>query len=817
MLPKDHPRVTSRLSLWLRNGQVAFYLAFLCLWFKGSVHFLRNVRIAPALPLALLAAVTLLRFFIRLREKTSAVGPIRPRRWATPILLVLVATVIRIPLFFWLPGLFHSDDAVALLISKHIAEGRLPPIYHYGQDYLGTLPHHLYALVFQFSGPSVLALAIAYFLFYLGFIVIQYYLFKEIGASPKVSALLALFYCLPIGELLGASFSFGVHIAIYLFLGSLCLYLSLRVYKYDKKNTLPVIGFLLGLAFWTHPIVLTYGLCSAILIAWRYRAQIKRYLTLMAFFLVGFFPTILSEIDNNFGTVRFLFSGQNDSARLVDRIRVVFQEILHLLTPGINLWSWLFLAFLGLGMLAILATCLHKKKVHPEIIFVAFFLLCPVIYIFSKFSSPELAGTRYLYPLYCAIPYLLYAFTRFLPSPFRPASLAVLLGLITLFPNAQETARNYREVKRSKENVQKILAAIDHTQKKYWAGEFWEVILLTGLSKEKIIGWSYSHEDYPPYRLQYFNAGQNNNFLFFKNIHGAHDLKLKDFGEVFYAHLSRTYEEAEGFIRLLRVLGIPARTQHLENGLLIYDISADVFPQAITSPLAGPVPAIVLSAVQESGEFVLLTFTLKVAPRQQGFRLGAEIPGYSSSVQDLSPGQRQVQVVLPFPAEASFVIRHGLDYVGMRIPATQKENFYSPLRPGRAASPGQVIHLAGFGPQVNMAGRPLIVATRKTEYKFERPAGQKGRLIWRIYSPFRFSDSTWYGTYEQRLDILVNNQFLKSEILQDGSNLLVLNIDHPLFQDGPNIITLVAKYQLPFGFAPLWKTSYLLEGAEFEP
>lgn len=808
--------MASPLSLWLRNVQIVLYLVFVSLWFKGNFNFSKNIPIAFTVPLGLLVAVTGVRIGLRRREKKQSFRIRLPKSWKIPAMLLLIAVVIRLPFFPLLSGLFHSDDALAFLTSKHIAEGQLPAIYHYGQNYLGTLPYHLYALIFKFTGPSILAMAIVYVLFYLAFIVIQFILFKELTTSTKLSALLALFYCLPIGELLGASFLFGGHISIYLFLGSLCIYLSLLVYKYERIDLLPFIGLLLGLAFWTHPIVLIYGICSVLFIVWRYRFKIKMFLTLAAFFFLGFFPAVLYEINNKFGILRFLFSGQKYSSHLGEKIRGVFQEIQHLLTPKINFWNWLFIGFLGLGIIIILVTCIRKKRLYPELVFVVFFLALPIIYIFSKFSAPELAGTRYLYPLYFAIPYLLFSPLRLLPAKFRTAGLAALLTLITLVPNAKETYLNYREIKHSNESLKDILEACAKTGEKYWAGEFWEVILLTGLSKEKIIGWSYSHEDYYPYRLMYFNDGRNNNFLFFKGIHGAHDLKFKDFGQVFYDHLSRTFEEAEKFIRLLKILNIPATTYRIDNCWLIYNVSADVFPQAITSTFPGAVPDVTLSAIKQSGESIGLTFNLSPVAQNKDFRLGVEIPGYSSLLQDLLPDESQIQVMLPFPPEDSFFIQYYLDYVGMKIPATAKIKLFSPSQPRPSGIPGKILCLWGFGPKVRIFGKPMTICTQKTKYKLECSAGQKGRLIFHIYSPFQFSDSYWYGTYEQRLDILINNQFLRSEYLRDGFNRLALNLDHPLFRKGLNIISFVAKYHLPFEFAPLWKTSYLLEKTELE-
>lgn len=805
-----------RLSRSLKYAQIFFYLAFISFWFKDNFSILRKINIPWAVPLFLLLAVSIFRFVVRRRQKRVHFR-ITPRRsWLAPISLALIATTVRIPFFLFYRGLFNSDDAISLLMIKHISTGKFHPIYQYGQDYIGTPALHLYALVTKIFGFSFLAPALTYFLFYLGFILIQYVIFKEMTASKKLSFIMTLFYCLPVGELLGASFYFSTGYSLYFLLGGLSLYLSLLVYKYDRRNLLPAIGLVLGLAFWLHPITLIYALCSIIFLAVHYRFQLKRYLVLAAYFIIGAFPVVLNEIDHKFATVRFLFSGQKYSGDLLKKAQLGFHKIIGLITPEPSSFGWVFVVLIMLGIIYVIGSSVRQKALSPEIIFIVFFLLYLPIYVFSKFSVPVLTGTRYLYPLYFAIPFLLFSPFRILPKKIRLASMVALLLLIIAFNNARETYANYLEVKRSDANLKMILKAMKTTGERYWAGEFWEVILLAGLSAEDIIGWSYTHEDYYPYKLMYFNKGNNNNYVFFRGILGSHALVYKDFGDLFSSHLDRAFREAERFIQLLQHLKIPAKTQRVGDCWLIYDVSAQVFPQAIKSYIPRRIPEVTLSKIQKSGEHLTLTFNNSLPAKGSGFRLGVEIPRYSSCLQEFSPLENEIQATIPFPAETSFKIRYYLEYIGLRIPATIKEAEFSPARPKIAPSPGAIVCLSGFGPEIDVSGKTMKICTKKTKFKIDFAPGKTSRLVLDVFSPFEFSNPYWYGDYVQQVEIYVNNRFMRTESLRDGLNRLELRLDHPLFRRGVNIISLYAKYHLPFEFAPLWKTSFLLQRTEFE-
>jgi hypothetical protein len=801
----------------LTGAQIAFYLVFCGLWFKINFPFLRDVSISAVLPLGLFFGATVLRLVIspKKRRLRFRFGP--SRAWIVPALLLLVAVTIRLPYLHYYKGTFNSDDVFVSLLAQHIAEGKPVPIYHYGQEYLGTQAYHVYALAFKVFGFSNLAVAVLHVAFFLGFILFQYLIFCELSGSRKQAGAAALFYVLPIGELVGASFFYGGNAAPYLFAGSLCLYLSLRVLNGKSgENRIPVIGFLMGFVFWLHPISYIFIAGSFLFLFLRYRWQIRRYLRLAAYFLVGFFPVILNEIGHRFGTANFLVSGETPEGKFADKVPLAIRQLTRLFAPESNLLTWVCLILIGLGMVLTVRTAWKRKKFLPETVFVVWPLVFLIVYFFSKFSIPQLSGTRYLWPLYAVFPFLLFVpFRALFPRRAAPLMAGWLL-LVVVFSNAGSARADYRAVKQSHEDVNRISSALGETGKKYWAGEFWEVILLSGLNEEKVVGWSYDHEDYFPYKLRYFNDGVNNNFLFFKNIEGAHILKLKDFGEVFSSHLARSFDEGTHLIELLERLKIPAHVRRVADCWLIYDVAADVYPEALNSPIPSTIPDVRLDRIEESGDFLSLTFHMGALPESPGFRLGVEIPAYSSRIRDLGPQDRECLVRIPIPPEGVFKIRTFLDYAGLRIPSTVLETAYVPVRRGREEMAGRIVVLSGLGPQVRMSGRRMEICGKRTTFRIDPIPGQDRRLVFDLYSPFDFSDPYWYGHYTQEIEIHVNGRPLKSVSLRPGLNRIEIRPEPGLFRSGSNTLSFFARYHLSFEFAPLWKTAFLLAGAGLE-
>ena len=140
-----------------------FYLFFIFLWFKGNIPALSGIRIGLStalFPLALLLLVRIVMYCLKKR----IIPPFKiDRKWIGLAVILLLAICFRIPFLSHSFGLVSSDVAIPCLMGKHIAQAGQPPVYYYGQLYLGSLASHFYALVF-FLFP-------VFFLFSLGFTV----------------------------------------------------------------------------------------------------------------------------------------------------------------------------------------------------------------------------------------------------------------------------------------------------------------------------------------------------------------------------------------------------------------------------------------------------------------------------------------------------------------------------------------------------------------------------------------------------------------------------------------------------------------------
>lgn len=583
-----------------------------------------------------------------------------------------------------------------------------------------------------------------------------------------------------------------------------------------KDNLLPVVGFFLGLTLWLHPITIIYAICSFVLIVLRNKFIWRKYLSLIVSFLFGYFPAILYEIDHQFPTIRFLFSSSEYQSDLNVKIKIALRPIISLVSLEQNFLNFIYISLLCMGVLSVIYLCFKKREFMPDIIFVIFFLLSPMIYVLSKFSDPLLAGNRYLYPLYFCIPFLLLSFLNLMKKKMKYILMLILYLVIIVFSNAQETFSDYLSVKNSHLKIKQILNVMEKSGEKYWAGEFWQILLMTAISSENIIGWSYTHEDYWPYKLMYFNNNRHNNYLFCTAITGSHDLKLKDFGEVFTGHFQRTFSKANNFVSLLKNYAIEAKTEKLDECWFIFDVATQIYPDTIQKARAISLPDLSLMKTEESGEYLLLSFKRKNSSNISGFRLNVEIPEYSSLIRGLSQKEIEFEVAVPFPPQESFIIQYYLDYMGMRIPTTLHEIFYSPSSDEFGISKKKIIYLSGIGPFVNIAGKRMRVCTKEVRMKIIKDSRKKSKLVFTLYSPFQFSHPYWYGDYSQQVQVNVNKRLLNFYTLKDGENTIEIDMGHSNFNDGANFVTLISKYHLPFEFAPLWKTSILLNKVEFK-
>lgn len=810
---RDSVFLKERYSALLRYSQIFFYLAFVFLWFKDNFSLFKGINISYLLFLLGFVLVSALRLVHKLKYKRIRIKLRLNKVILVLTVILLIGIMIRIPFFIHNFGQFDGDDAISALLAKHISEGKLPPVFHYGQMYLGTFNYHVYALVFKLFGYSILAALLVSACVYFAFVLLQYFFFREIFSS-NLSIILCLFYCLPIGHLINLSLYVGGNYSFILFIGSLTLYLAYLIYAKDKEKLMPVLGFCMGLLTWIKPSTLPFSLTAMIIIAAKYRLNLKKYMIILIYGIIGGFPLILSEISHKFVTVVYLFSGKGSRDPIWNKIKVTLDYIISLISSENNFLNHIYLILFILGILAFFYLNLKKKKFMPQNIFLIYLFIFMFIYLLSSYSQIHIIRIRYLYPLYFVLPVLLVSSLDLLRPRLKLVFSTVLILIIAIFSNLNMTYRNYSLVRDAHLHQKKIINAVEKTEQRYWAGDFWHVNILTALSGEKIIGWPYSHEDYLPYKLEYFNHGKNNNFVFF-NEPIPFAIKFKEMHTHISGVLERGFNQSMKFIHLLDRLGTEAKIENIsDNAWLVYNISGQFFPQVLRAPIPQRIPELTLSDIKYSNGILSMFFKNSPISEKYSFRMHVEIPDYSSIVRGFALDKESIRFEIPFPNHNTFEIKYHLDYMGLKIPSTEKIITCSPTDLDLSKKRRRIIYLSGFGPWTEIYGKRMKICEKEVNLEINALLKENSKVRLVVYSPFEFTRPFWYGKYSQEIRIEMNGNLLMKKRLKERKNIIEVSLGEAQFKNTCNILTLKFKYHLPFKFRPIWKTAVLLDKIE---
>lgn len=806
--------MSSKTKKLILSLQIFFYMAFIFLWFKGNFSPLKKINVSFLIPLSLFLAITLIRVLFGFRLRKMKLPFVLSKDLIAILVLVLIALAVRVPFLVHNFGLLDADDGLSVLAAKHISEGKVPPIYHYGQFYLGTFNYHIYALVFKLFGFSILGVLSVSVFFYLIFVIIQFFFFRDIFSSFMLSFVLALFYCLPIGHLLAVSFHLGISFPLVLLISSLSMYLTFLICERKKGKLIPYLGFCIGFLYWLHPVTITFSISSLVLLILRFKWNLKKFVNFVFFIVVGGLPIILSEIFYKFMTVKHILSGKETRHISVDKIKSTLSHIISLVSSENNFFNTLYIFFFFMGIMAIVYINFKKKKFAPQNFFLIFFFIFMVIFLLSKFSHIKYFHMRYLYPLYFVLPVLLVAVFDLLKSKFKYVFALLFFLIIVLFSNMNATHKNYLSVKRAHFHLKKIINAVERTEKKYWAGDYWQVNLLTALSREKITGWAYSHEDYLPYKLMYFNEGENNNYIFFFEP-GSFAVKFKEK----YVHISSVsesnFKQGSHLISLLDRLGIKMEKERVgEHCWLIHGMLGYVFPAAITAPIPQKIPDLSLLNTECSNGELTVIFKNRSTSEKYHFRVHMEIPDYSTTVRGFLSDEEKIRFKIPFPLKKSFKLRYYLDYCGLNIPSTEKEVVYYPSDQDLSVLRKRILLLSGIGPWKRVHGKQMRICDKEAHFEINQSLGRKSKIRLYLYSPFNFSNPFWYGDYSQSVIIEVNGDYLTKKQLKDGENIIELDLNEIKIKENRNTIDLRFKYHMPFKFCSMWKAAALLEKIE---
>ncbi len=697
-------------------------------------------------------------------------------------LIILLAILFRIPFFVYDFSLINSDDAVMILMGKHISEGKTPPVSFYGQHRLGSLLAHFYALMFKLFGYSILVAKLSSLFFYLGFILIQFLLIQRI-TDKELAVFGCIFLSLPIGDLIKISLDSAAGFSLMLFLGSLIIYITYLIYFKNKLNLLPTLGFLMGLSFWSHQINIFFIITSLIFLFLKFRfINIKKYLLTAMYFALGCFPLILYEIFTNFATFSIIFSGEKFALNWI-KFEWFFKKLGYLIFLNSE-FEFLSVILLVLSFMFIAIYSIKNKNFLPLNFYSVFLLVFLIIYFSSSYSNKLLI--RYLYPLYFAFPLFI-----FLPSCFIRKKLfryltCVLILVIVLIPTNIHFYKNQIKIAKT-ENIQlkEIMNFIKKTGEKYWLSDYWGAYLLTCLAEEKIIVVSYSVKRYFPYQLEYYNNRKKSNFLFiFDNSTRLN--KIRKYNAIILQ-------------KFLKKADIRFKKKKFDKALLIYSIKYPISPRVMISPLPPKLPELIPEKIIELKNSLKIIFRIKNSTKIKGFRANLSIPRKYHMCLPITYNEKRIEFDIPFKLKNNEKIFYYLDLYGVPFKGSVREVKLTNIKVESGAQKNNIFPLRGLTP-VTFQGKRVYFCAKRTDLIIYNDFS---KIILKIYSPFNFSSIFWYGNYNQQFLVYINKRFIGKFVLKDELNKIEINLKEPckkLF----TIVTLKFKYVLPFNYENLY-------------
>lgn len=322
----------------------------------------------------------------------------KTQRWWTIALFGAIVSV-HVWLIMMAPNAFcfsqrhvHTDNAVILLMGKHILEKGEFPIFYYGQDWFGSLSAFVYAFVFWLVGIPPWSIHAVPLLFFLGYCLIVFLLAKDLW-GPRVA----------IGTLVWNIFT-PVRLSEYsvmphggyvegLMLSTLVLWLCLRLVRSESRSRktwyYAAAGLAAGIGWWTSPLVIYALAACAVFVAVREKSRCLLkgiFLTVPAFF-AGSAPFFYYYAADPYSNVLNMGGGYR-LAHLAGGLALVFKERI----PD----------YLDLDLV---------RSMHPALFwFAAAFYAAALIFFFSKNRDFLRAASLKLLPVsFFAVFVVLYA------------------------------------------------------------------------------------------------------------------------------------------------------------------------------------------------------------------------------------------------------------------------------------------------------------------------------------------------------------------------------------------------------------------------
>lgn len=374
----------------------------------------------------------------------------------------------------------ESDESAFGLMSQLLQLGQSPPLFHYGQNYQGTIESVLLTFLQNSSLSYTQALKALPMLWFMLFLSITTATFWRFGSKA-----LALFSCV-VFLFMGIHFHWIFHKAWFgysfsLVCGSFMWYSALSIARYGMKPSYTFLwGIFAGLAMYELPIALPFVISSFALIQYKFFHELdyselaitsrlksilfhKNMLVLYCSFFLYLSPYLLSiPLENKSESISFLLKGRSLAApnnieehpffdRFLEECLPVLcgvrQPYDHQFNPSEITFPFFPTVLLCIGLFTFF---LLRRKIHsylflfhnlPVSIFIVSFVILTIL---IGCTSPFGIWPWYFIAVYWAVPLLLYplfaAGIRFSPGLTFIATLMFIITQLQSFSILDEKA-----------------------------------------------------------------------------------------------------------------------------------------------------------------------------------------------------------------------------------------------------------------------------------------------------------------------------------------------------------------------------------------
>ncbi len=450
-------------------------------------------------------------------------------------LLILGTSILSRGLTLFTPDLW-LDETIVGIMGLRVMAGDFP-VFFYGQNFMGSLEAFLAGSLFQFVGPSPLALELLAVILSLIFLILLYRVSKTFFDQETALISIALLSIPPL-FLLRWSHEARPHYPLVLMFGNFLLLIAHSlIYRVVTPRTrrllFILLGLLSGLAWWTNYLSIVYILPVGLFLFLKDKKFLfrKDFLFLLFFFLIGSMPLWTYNVFHRFPItgITNLGAAARIPLYLRDFFTNAFPILLGFLPPLRNDYFDL-AGYIIMGPIVIAAILYYIYKFRQSIqsifflrisetkggeIFLLLFFVTIILNFFTHYGS-RLSDNdqKYLLPLYTCLPIFLAVLSVDLSKKYYRLSV-LLIGLIlfshlagnlrhdgwTVF-NAEHLIR-YRQNEKIKEHLTDFLMNNGYRRFYYEGGNY----ALTLKSRESLI----SAHPYQEGSLKYADWVDSNN------------------------------------------------------------------------------------------------------------------------------------------------------------------------------------------------------------------------------------------------------------------------------------------------------------------